>query len=108
MKKTQTDKKRPRLGATEWAQLLADQERSGQRVKIYCAARGVSVASYYRWQKLLRQKSGGGLFRPIEITTQAEGGVVVELPGGVILRFSELPPVAFLRSLSSAFSTAQP
>ena len=51
----------------------------------------------------MNEEKGVG-FSPIEIETKPLGGIVVELPGGVALRFSELPPVEYLRSLSSSFA----
>ncbi|MCB9352707.1 MAG: hypothetical protein H6573_35275 [Lewinellaceae bacterium] len=103
MKRSQTRTSRSWRDADWWAQLLSGHEESGQSVKEYCAAQGVSAASFYRWQKRLEQEKGVG-FSPIEIETKPVGGLVVELPCGVALHFSELPPVAYLRSLSSSFS----
>lgn len=106
MKKSQSSPRLPRQDARAWARLLSGQEKSGQSVKEYCAAQGISAGSYYRWQKLLKQKEEEqAQFAPIEIQTkQPIAGMVVELPGGVSLHFRELPPVAYLRSLSSSFS----
>ena len=90
-------------GSGWWAALVSGHEESGQSVKEYCAAQGISAASYYRWQKRLKQEAGEG-FSPIKIETEAVGGIVVELPGGVCLHLRELPPVEYLRLLSSSFS----
>lgn len=104
MKKSQSGRGFSRRDAGEWADLLAAQAQSGQSVKTFCAARGISAASYYRWQKLL-QEERQPIFHPIEIATQGPtGGVMVELPGGVRLHLSELPPAAYLRSLSWGFN----
>jgi hypothetical protein len=103
MKRSQTKASRPWRDASSWAALLAGHEESGQSVKAYCAAQGVSIASFYRRRQLSRQGQGEG-FSPIKIETGPVGGVAVELPGGVSLRFSELPPVEYLRSLSSMFT----
>lgn len=103
MKKSRTGTSRSWRDADSWAELLAGHEASGLSVKEYCATQGISAASFYRWQKRLQQEQGVG-FSPIEIETKAVGGLVVELPGGVALHFSELPPVAYLRSLSSSFN----
>ena len=103
MKKSLTRKGRSWRDAASWAELLAGHEDSGLSVKEYCATQGISAASFYRWQKRLKQEEVVG-FSPIEIETKPVGGLVVELPGGVALRFSELPPVAYLHSLSLSFS----
>ena len=73
-------------------------------VKEYCAKQGVSAASYYRWQKRLRGGMAEELFSPIEIGAEPIESIELELPGGVLLRFGSLPPVAYLRDLSSQFS----
>jgi hypothetical protein len=103
MKKSQTRKSRSWRDADSWAQLLAGHKASGLSVKEYCATQSISAASFYRWQKRLKQEEGVG-FSPIEIETEPVCSLVVELPGGVALHFSELPPVAYLRSLSSSFN----
>ncbi|MCB9300739.1 MAG: hypothetical protein H6566_08845 [Lewinellaceae bacterium] len=105
MKRPLTRTSRSWRDAGSWARLLSGHEGSGLSVKEYCAAQGVSAASYYRWQNRLKQEEGMG-FSPIEIEAKPVGSIVVEveLPGGVSLRFSELPPAAYLRSLSSSFS----
>ena len=74
-------------------------------MKGFCESQGVSVASYYLWRKRLQEVSGtsAGLFSPIEIAAKPSGEITVELPGGILLRFPHLPPVNFLRELSSTF-----
>ena len=103
MKKANKMTIRPRLNSARWVDLVRGQEHSGLGVKEYCTAQGISVASYYRWQKLLKEEQCE-LFSPIEIERMPVVGIVVELPGGLTLRFNELPPVAYLHSLSSSFS----
>ena len=107
MKKTKVSSKRVRLDAATWAMLLEVRESGDLTVKDFCKSQGISVASYYQWHKRLRGEGfgvGTGLFHPIEIQVKQIGEVIVELPGGVLLRFSELPPVGYLRELSSNFS----
>lgn len=86
--------------------LLEVQEESDLSVKDFCASQGVNVASFYQWRKrLLGGKAmGNALFSAIEIQSKPLGGILVELPGGVVLRFSGLPPVEYLRSLGSVFN----
>lgn len=97
---------RIRKDATIWQRLLEEKERSGQSVKVFCKTNGIKVASYYYWRKRLDSTQGidDSLFAPIEIQAKPVTGVVVELPGGVTLRFDELPPVEYLRRLSTTFS----
>ena len=93
------------LDAQTWEGLLMGHDPGKMSVKEYCAKHGVSAASYYRWQKRLGREKEGELFSPIEIGRGSiEESVELELPGGVLLRFGGLPPVDYLRQLSSAFS----
>lgn len=93
------------LDARTWERLIWGHDAGKMSVKDYCAKQGVSAASYYRWQKRLGGEKGGELFSPIEIGRGSiEESVELELPGGVLLRFGGLPPVDYLRQLSSAFS----
>ena len=102
MKKSSTGSKRSRLDAASWAVLLEDWEQSDLSIKDYCSSQGISVASFYQWRKRLHVDKGA-LFSTIEIQSKPIGGIVLELPGGVLLRFVELPPVEYLRQLSSTF-----
>ncbi|MCO6480747.1 MAG: transposase [Phaeodactylibacter sp.] len=92
MKRTQPRRGYSHYDAAHWADLLAGQARSGQSVKNYCQAQGVHPSSFYRWKKLLKPDvdSLPG-FSPIQIQEQPFSyEVVVELPGGVLLRFAGL------------------
>lgn len=106
MSETTSALRRPRLDLSTRMQLVSDQESSGMSVKDFCAARGLSVVSFYQWRnrKGADQASSSECFSPIEIASKVTGSISVELPGGVILRFGALPPVEYLRSLSSIFS----
>jgi hypothetical protein len=103
MKKSQTGVNRLRLDADTWSHLVAAGEKSGLSVKEFCAEQGVSTASYYRWRQLLNQEEEV-VFHPIEIETKPMEGIVVELPGGVSVRFEALPPISWLHSLSFLFN----
>jgi hypothetical protein len=95
------------LDSSSWSILLDVHGSSGLSVKDFCASQGVIVSSYYLWRKRLQEcnGSGSGLFNPIEISAKPSGDVtVVELPGGILLRFMGLPPVDYLRQLSATFS----
>jgi hypothetical protein len=82
---------------------VSGHSRSKRSVKDYCAEHGVSVASYYQWRRRLRAEPDTNLFSPVEIADETPGFIEVELPGGVLLRFGALPPVWYLRQLSSQF-----
>ena len=103
MKKAVPALSRKWLGADTWALLLSAYEKSGLSVKDFCMSQGISAGTYYRWQQRLRSNDGAQ-FSPIEIQAKSGVSIVVELPGDVVLRFGDLPPVEYLRSLSSMFS----
>ncbi len=103
MKKASTKTSRSRLDSATWSLLLEAQRESGLSVKDFCMSQGISAGTYYRWQQRLRSDDRG-VFSPIEIQAKSGGHIEVELPGGVVLRFGDLPPVEYLRSLSSMFS----
>lgn len=87
-----------------WADLISGQASSGQDVKGYCRSRGVSASSFYRWQNLLASDCGAGPgFHAIEIAPGPPCGVIVELPGGINVRFIDRPPVEYLHRLSGCF-----
>ena len=104
MKKAVTELSGRWLDSEAWRVLLSAYEKSDLSVKDFCASQGISAASYYRWQKRLGIGKEPASFLPIEIQTKSGGSIVVELPGGVLLRFEALPPVEYLRRLSSPFS----
>ena len=93
--------------AAYWADLLAGYAKSGQSVKSYCHSQGVNPSSFYRWKKLLKPDSASAPgFSLIQVRSQPPScEVVVELPGRVLLRFAELPPVEYLRGLSMSFNS---
>ncbi|MBK6932445.1 MAG: hypothetical protein IPH12_16935 [Saprospirales bacterium] len=106
MKKVVTALSRKWLDADSWALLLSAYEKEPSERKDFCASQGISAASYYRWQKRLRRdkETDSALFSPIDIQSKSTGMIAVALPGGVVLRFEDLPPVEYLRGLSSMFS----
>lgn len=100
-------RRRTRKDSTIWQLLLEEKEQSELSVREFCQDKGLTEASYYSWRKRLRgiREKDDSLFSPIEIQAKAGVGVAVELPGGVIVRFGELPPVEYLHDLSITFSS---
>lgn len=106
MKKAKRETKRSRLDASSWMLLLEAHSECELSIKDFCAVQGISEASFYQWRKRLQRdtRAASVMFSPIEIQSKSTESIVVELPGGVFIRFAELPPVEYLRSLSSMFS----
>ena len=42
--------------AEEWAERIAEQQRSGKAVKQFCKDHGLTECSFYAWRKRLREK----------------------------------------------------
>ena len=40
----------------QWGAMIAEQESSGQSVRVYCQGRGVSEYSFYSWRQRLRKE----------------------------------------------------
>ena len=78
-----------------WADRIDRFEQAGQTVAQFCAAEGVSPASFYQWRRKLRsddpvpQPLAGFLPVKLQQSPQAQPATVmsVELPGGVRVRF---------------------
>lgn len=78
-----------------WADRIDRFEQAGQTVAQFCAAEGVSPASFYQWRRKLRSVAPVtqplAAFLPVQLqnSSQAQPATVmsVELPGGVRVRF---------------------
>ena len=96
-----------RLDSGTWRSLLKAQASSGLSIKAFCAERDLKEASVYSWRKRLSLQEANGMvqFSPISIERPAFGGDIrLTLPGGLVLNFSDLPPVDYLRAMSLEFS----
>ena len=90
-----------------WREHLAAWRRSGQSVRAYCAAQGLSEPSFYSWRRLLTQRDGrsgartvpggrtaaaalasGSPFVPVRLVedTTSAAAVEVVLRGGRVVR----------------------
>ena len=50
---SETKRRRIRLGEAEWQRLINEQTDSGQTQAAFCAANGISVASFQNWKRRL-------------------------------------------------------
>ena len=101
MDETVVEKKVAPATGDQWAERIAEQERSGLSVKHFCKERGFSEYSFYTWRKRLRDKE------PVrfallerEATRQesaSEVGLELVLTTGERLRISKPVDVATLR-----------
>lgn len=49
---------------SQWATIMQNRIDSGQKVKDFCKATGISKDAYYYWQHKLRQKAAEELVKP--------------------------------------------
>jgi transposase len=96
---------RDRVKERCWREHLAAWRRSGQSVRAYCAAQGLSEPSFYSWRRVLTQRerrSGartaagdrtasatlapGSPFVPVRLVEDTAAAVEVVLPGGRVVR----------------------
>jgi len=54
---SESTKRRIRRSQTEWQRLIDDQTNSGQTQAAFCAANGISVASFQNWKRRLAAES---------------------------------------------------
>lgn len=53
---SETKRRRIRLSEAEWQRLINEQTDSGQTQAAFCAANGISVASFRNWKRRLAVK----------------------------------------------------
>jgi len=80
---------RIRRSQTEWQRLIDDQSDSGQTQAAFCAASGISVASFQNWKRRLAAEVSPAPW--LELGTLAQQGtsawdIELDLGDGVCLR----------------------
>jgi transposase-like protein len=86
-----------------WRERVAQQERSGQSVKRFCEAQGITEQSFYVWRKRL-QKQPAMRFALVETTPRerqstGDAGLELILARGERLRISASVDTALLRTV---------
>ena len=87
-------KRRPRRSQEEWQQLLDEQASSGLTQAAFCAANGVSVASFHQWKRKLTKHDSASVqastpwveLGTLASTANAEWDVELQLGEGICLR----------------------
>lgn len=95
-----------RHGRDFWEEAIKKQGLSGLCVSDFCRDQGLVEGTFYAWRKRLGAEtaaSDGVAFAPISIKAPVSAGVELLLPGGLVLRFSGLVPVDYLRQISAAY-----
>ncbi|MEM6559952.1 MAG: hypothetical protein AAF219_11065 [Myxococcota bacterium] len=119
--KTQRPRRR-RRNATEWKELVAAWQASGQRAVDFAVGHDISEHSLWKWRKRLEDGSGDEVDarkpRFVSVSLSAEPGAAVssvrervqgpielELPGGQTLRLKGAVEVSTLVSLARELSS---
>ncbi len=86
--------------------VLADQSISGQSKKAYCAERGINAATFYAWQRRLKEQvdeGSEGLFKEIKMLKTHELEVCLNEGNWLCLRSASAATLAaVLKSLTDA------
>ena len=84
---------RKRLGADRWRELLLEFDSSDSTVAQFCDSVGVSVQTFYKWQKKLKRDgaeisdSSTSASRFVSVfVAPSQSQLEIELPGGAVAR----------------------
>jgi len=75
-----------------WSDLIGRQQRSGQSIREFCDAEGVSQPSFFSWRKRLRAQNGQpqSRFLPVQIemprSLTSGGRIEIQLTDGITVR----------------------
>jgi hypothetical protein len=86
---------RDRVKVRRWREHLAAWRRSGQSVRAYCAAQGLSEPSFYSWRRVLTrcERRSGGRTAP-SVRTVAAAALAGESPFVPVRLVEDTPPPA--------------
>ena len=83
--------------------LVEGWQGSGQTQKAFCAEQDISVSVFAYWLRRYRDQvhvfDQSASFVPIQPASSSVNALEVELPTGTILRFAQVVPVGYLKSL---------
>ena len=105
MDETVIEKKPSRAKTDQWAERIAEQERSGLSVKQFCKEQGFSEYAFYTWRKRLRNNNEPVRFALVErVAARREpaADLELELTTGERLRIGKHVDAAMLRMVLSA------
>ena len=102
---------------TFWRQMVRQWRHSGQSIRAFCAARGLTEASFYAWRRSIAQRdqqAGRGpgrsvrppLFVPVQLSTVAGAPLEVVLERGLVVRVPAGFDATTLRQLLAVLAEA--
>ena len=72
-----------------WTGRMRRFRKAGASVKNFCKAEGVSLASFYKWRRLLAvEKATDASFVAVALTPQLDAGCKLTLPGGATIELA--------------------
>jgi hypothetical protein len=91
-----------------WRQAIAGWKKSGQSIHAYCAARGLSEASFYAWRRELakRDQAASAALKFLPVHVRAEAIIEIALPNGLVVRAPAAVEVATVAALVAALGSA--
>ena len=88
------------------------QQSSGLNIKDYCKEHGISYSSYNYWRQKFQRQGTCGALAPVSFnprstshTSAPAGGVVIQLPNGVQIEFSQSNDTVALQVLTGMCSS---
>jgi len=64
----------------QWAQIMQDRTASGQSIRSYCEAKGITRQAYFYWQRKLRERATQQL--PVSAAASPENEPQALIPSG--------------------------
>ena len=108
--KSQTHRRSPQREQF-WRETVAEWEKSGESVSVFCSRRGLQQPSFYGWRRTLRERDGQpstaqrkGTLVPLRVVPEAILEVV--LPMGLVVRVPGTAEASVVAKLVAALRTA--
>src|SRR2546427_5663830 len=89
MDETVIKRKTTRVKQEQWAERIAEQERSGLSVKQFCKERGFSEYAFYTWRKRLRSNNEPVRFALVERAAARREPTTTDLERELVLTTGE-------------------
>jgi hypothetical protein len=109
---------------TFWRQMVRQWRHSGQSIRAFCAARGLTEGSFYAWRRTIAQRDQQGgrcpdrngpgrsvrppLFVPVQLSTVAGAPLEVVLERGLVVRVPAGFDATTLRQVLAVLAEAPP
>ena len=93
----------PEVTRRQWAERVERFHRSGQTIAQFCAAEGISQATFYVWKRSLADTPPAPTLVPIRLTpSPPTTALELALPSGAVLRFPGDTPAGRVAEIVTA------